>query len=150
MEKEVPVLHLCSAVWRGMGFLAWGSLKTLVCVGCLVSCVQLHHISQESLRIQWGGWADLFESVGMFRPVHHCFSGHVTTDTEKWSARNQGIFFPTECKAWKTTGWGWSSGLLESCVSFWLPGVAGFCQEYWSLQCYHQMKIAIFCNQIFV
>lgn len=56
----------------------------------------------------------------------------------------QGIkrfFFPTAHNGWKTTGWGWPSALLDSCVSFWLSGGAGFCQEYLSLQCCHQMKM---------
>lgn len=126
-------------MWWGMGFLDWGSLKTLVCVGCYcagVLCAPCQPgVPQNSA---------LFDSFGTFRPVYHCFSGHVTTDTAKWTARNQRIFFPTACKSWKTSGRGWSSGLLDSWVSFWLPGAAGFCQEYLSLQCCHPVKTTNF------
>lgn len=142
--EEVPVFHPCSAVWWLEA--AWKQLYVLAAT-VVVSCVQLHSVSQESLRIQQRGWADL---IHLFRPVCHYFSGHVTTDTAKRSARNQRIFFPTACNGWKTTGWGWYSGLLDSHVSWWLSAGADFCQEYLSLQCCHQMKIAIFSDQLFV
>lgn len=77
---------LCDGGWDFWFDAAWKHLYVLAAT-VVVSCVQLHGVSQKSLRIHQ------FDSFGMFRPVYHYFSGHITTDTAKWSARNQRIFF---------------------------------------------------------
>lgn len=135
---------LCDGGWDSWIEAAWKHLYVLaatLCGGVLCAVAPCQPgVPQDSA---------LFDSFGTFGPVNHYFSGCVTTDTAKWSAMNQRIFFPTACKGWKTSGRGWSSGLLDSCVSFWVPRAAGFCQGYLSLQCCHPMKIAIFSDQLF-
>lgn len=49
---------LCGGGWDSWLEAAWEQLYVLAAT-VVVSCVQLHSVSQESLRIQQRGWADL-------------------------------------------------------------------------------------------
>lgn len=123
-----------------MIFLAWGSLlKTLVFVSCwyldaffTAAPCQLGDTQdsagedeQNCFRFIWH--VETCLSL-LFLPCYYWYS-RITSKKSKDSL--------TDCEGWKTTGWVWASCLLDSqsstLVCLWLPGAAGFCQEYMCL-----------------